>query len=195
MTMRTLISAVLACVVLSGLAAAGDDSIYQLTGTFKDQTGREVRLDVERGHPVLMSMFYASCTETCPVLIAELHRIEASLSPEFRDDLRVVLVSLDPERDTPAALQMLAERHRVDPVRWRFLTGPDATVREVAALLGVRFRRLSTGMINHSSVIVVLDRSGAAATRIEGIAPGDPKLLARVTAALKQAAARRSARS
>ena len=47
-----------ATLVLAGLTAAADDSIYHLSGAFKDQTGTDVRLDVERGHPVLMSMFY-----------------------------------------------------------------------------------------------------------------------------------------
>lgn len=192
MRIRAFTAAALACVVLAGLTAAADDSIYHLSGVFKDQTGTDVRLDVERGHPVLMSMFYASCTDTCPLLIAELHRIEVSLPPGLRGDVRIVLVSVDPQRDTPAALQKLADRHRVDQARWRFLTGPDAAVREVAAVLGVRFRRLSTGVINHSSVIAVLDRDGAIDTRIEGITPGDPKLLARVTDALKALAVRRA---
>jgi protein SCO1/2 len=192
MRIRAFTAAALACVVLAGLTAAADDSIYHLSGVFKDQTGTDVRLDVERGHPVLMSMFYASCTDTCPLLIAELHRIEVSLPPGLRGDVRIVLVSVDPQRDTPAALQKLVDRHRVDQARWRFLTGPDAAVREVAAVLGVRFRRLSTGVINHSSVIAVLDRDGAIDTRIEGITPGDPKLLARVTDALKALAVRRA---
>jgi protein SCO1/2 len=163
-----------------------DDSVYQLTGALTDQAGTAAHLDVYRGHPVLMSMFYASCSDACPLLIAELRRIEASLPAALRADVRVVLVSLDPERDTPAALRRLAESHHLDSARWRLLTGGDETVREVAGVLGVKFRRLSTGMINHSSVIAVLDRHGVVRSRIEGITPGDPKLVARVTAALER---------
>lgn len=190
MNVRAAVVAVafVAFVSISGTAAA-DDSIYQLTGAFQDQTGKTVRLSVGRGHPVLMSMFYASCTDTCPLLIAELHRIEASLSPASRADVRVLLVSLDPARDTPAALRKLAESHGVDSTRWQFLTGPDDAVREVAAVLGVKFRRLSTGVINHSSVIAVLDRRGVIKSRSDGITPGDPKLMARVTDALARASA------
>jgi len=179
-----------ALVLATALAAGADDSIYHLTGAFRDQAGSNARLDVGRGHPVVMSMFYASCTETCPLLIAEIHRIEESLTPALRGDVRIVLVSLDPERDTPAALAKLAERHRVDQTRWRFLTGPDGAVREVAAVLGVRFRRLSTGAIDHSSVIAVIDRDGAIDTRVDAMAPGDPKRAVRVTTALKRVAAR-----
>lgn len=167
-----------------------DDSVYQLTGLFKDQTGIEAHLDTARGHPMLMSMFYTSCTDACPLLIAELRRIEATLSPALREDVRVVLVSLDPERDTPSAIRRLADSHRLDGARWRLLTGTDDTIREVAAVLGVKFRRLSNGMINHSSVVAVLDRRGVIQSRTEGITPGDPKLVARLRAALERAASR-----
>jgi protein SCO1/2 len=169
------------------------DSIYQLTGAFQDQEGRAVRLDVHRGHPVLISMFFASCTDACPLLIAELLRVEASLPPKLRADARVVLVSFDPVHDTPPVLLRLAETHRLDTGRWRLLTGADDAVREVAAVLGVKFRRLSSGAFNHSSVIAVLDRRGAVVSRIDGITPGDPKTVARVTAALERAAAGASA--
>ena len=201
MTARAVAAVVFTVLVSTGGAAAGDrqggptattpdGSLYQLTGTLQDQTGADVRLDVHRGHPVLMSMFYASCTDACPLLIAELRRIESSLSPALRADVRVLLVSLDPAHDTPAALQRVAEKHRLEAAGWLLLTGTDDSVREVAAVLGVKFRRLSTGVINHSSVIAVLDRRGVIESRIDGITPGDPKLLARVTDALGRAASR-----
>jgi protein SCO1 len=191
----------LACVAGGSRATAGDggppsgtpgDSVYQLTDAFQDQRGAEARLDVFRGHPVLMSMFYASCTDTCPLLIAELHRIEASLAPALRADLRVILVSLDPARDTPSALGRLADTHRIDAARWRLLRGTDDSVRDVAAVLGVKFRRLSKGTIDHSTVIAVLDRRGVVESRIEGITPGDPRRLARVTEALARVSGRAS---
>ena len=173
-------------------SATPGDSVYQLTAAFQEQRGADVRLDVYRGQPVLMSMLYASCTDTCPLLIAELRRIEASLAPALRADLRVLLVSLDPARDTPAALGRLADAHRLDAARWRLLRGTDDSVRDVAGVLGVKFRRLTKGVIDHSTVIAVLDRRGVVESRIEGITPGDPRLLARVTEALARASRRAS---
>jgi len=168
-------------------AATPPESIYQVVGAFRDQNDRPVRLAVSEGHPVLVSMFYASCPDACPLLIAELQRIEASLSPAVRADLRVVLVSFDPERDTPRALKELAARYRLDETRWSLLTGADDTVREVAAVLGVKVRKLSKGMFNHSSVIAVLDRHGVITERIDGITPGDPKTVERLRPALQRA--------
>jgi protein SCO1/2 len=84
------------------------ESVYQLAGSLRDQTGARVGLDVFRGHPVLVSMFYASCPDACPLLIEEIRQFESTLPVSVRADLRVLLVSLDPARDTPEALHRLA---------------------------------------------------------------------------------------
>lgn len=145
------------------------DSIYELSASLVDQDSGIVGLDLFRGHPVLISMFYATCRDACPLLIADLHRIERELPPPTRADLRIVLVSLDPERDTPEALRELARAHGLDLSRWRLLRAPDDTVREIAAVLGIRYRRLPAGGFNHSSVITLLDPSGVVLTRVEGL--------------------------
>lgn len=141
------------------------DSVYALSASLVDQRGRTVGLDLFRGHPVLISMFYASCPDACPLLIADLQRMERELPPRIKADLRIVLVSLDPARDTPDALQALARARQVDESRWRLLRAPEDTVRDIAALLGVKYRRLPDGSFNHSSVITLLDPDGAIVVR------------------------------
>jgi cytochrome oxidase Cu insertion factor (SCO1/SenC/PrrC family) len=166
-----------------GAAEPRGDSIYALSAMLVDQNGEPVGLDVFRGHPVLISMFYGTCRDACPLLITDLHRIESELPPAIRSDLRIVLVSFDPDRDTPEALRALAQAHDADASRWRFLRAPGDTVREVAAVLGIRYRRLSDGSFNHSSVITLLDRSGVVLTRIEGIGQPHRDLLERLEGA------------
>jgi protein SCO1/2 len=112
-------------------------------------------------------MMYASCSDTCPLLIADIRRIEAALPAPIRQDLHVVLVSLDPRRDTPERLRALADLHRLDDRRWHVLTGSDDAVRDVAAVLGVKSRQLPSGVINHSSVLTLLERDGVVGARIE----------------------------
>lgn len=185
--MRAMAIAVAAGLLAGGLAAAPPapaqehrhesteaasprgDSIYALSASLVDQRGRPVGLDVSRGHPVLISMFYATCPDACPLLIADLQRIESELSPRIRADLRIVLVSLDPGRDTPDALLALARARHVDESRWRLLRAPEDTVREIAALLGIKYRRLPDGNFNHSSVITLLSPDGVIVARDEAI--------------------------
>jgi len=158
-------------------APARSDSVYELRAALVDQTGRRVGLDLFRGHPVLISVFYASCRDACPLLIADLQKIEAEVSPAVRADLRVVLVSIDPAHDTPEVLRGLARAHGVDERRWRLLTGSDDVVREIAAVLGVKYRRLRDGTFNHSSAITLLDPSGVAVGRVEGLGAPHQALL------------------
>ena len=165
-----------------GAAPSRSQSVYEVSAALVDQHAQPVGLDVFRGHPVLISMFYASCPDACPLLIADLQRIEMELPPNARADLRVVLVSLDPGRDTPEALQALARAHGVDESRWRFLRAPDDSVREIAAVLGIKYRRLPDGNFNHSSIITLLDRAGVIETRVEGIGQPHAELLKRLRA-------------
>jgi protein SCO1 len=157
-------------------------SLYELSARLVDQEGTGVGLDLFRGHPVLISMFYASCGDACPLLVAEIQRIETELPPSVRADVRVVLVSLDPARDTPDALQAFARARHIDESRWRLLRAPDDTVREVAAALGQKYRRLSDGSFNHSSLITLLDVSGSIVTRVEGIGKPHRELVERLRA-------------
>jgi protein SCO1/2 len=165
-----------------GAAPPRSRSIYEVSAALVDQQEQPVGLDLFRGHPVLISMLYASCRDACPLLLADIKRIDMELPPRARADLRVVLVSLDPERDTPEVLQALARAHGVDESRWRFLRAPDDTVREIAAVLGIKYRRLPDGSFNHSSVITLLDPSGVIQSRVEGIGQPHADLLRRLRA-------------
>lgn len=158
-------------VPLTPSADAGlpSESVYQLGTVGVTHTGAEARLDVFRGHPTLITMFYASCPTACPMLIEDIKSFEAGLSDAERADLRVVLVSLDPAADTPERLQQAMTDHGVDASRWVMLrTEPDA-VREVAAALGVRYRPAPSGEMNHSSILTLVDRDGRPVARVEGL--------------------------
>jgi protein SCO1/2 len=127
-------------------------------------------------------MFYGNCPYACPLLFSRLKRIQAALTPQARARLRVVLVSLDPEHDTPESLQKLAQAHGLDSSRWRLLRTGEDSVREVAAVLGIKYRPLKDGQMNHSTVITLLDKEGAIDMRVEGAESEAGALVARLNA-------------
>lgn len=137
-----------------------DDSLYLLATPLVTQDGAAVTLALDRGRPVLISMFYASCPNSCPILIESVRQMERKLPPASRDRLRVLLVSIDPARDTPEKLKDLAQRHGADLSRWTFGRADEAEVRKLAAALGVRYRALPNGDFNHSTVVSLLDADG-----------------------------------
>lgn len=142
-------------------------SLYALNLELVAQTGATVPLDAQRGHPVLVSMFYTSCPMACPMLIQEIQSIEAELPPERLGGVRVVLVSMDPEHDDPAAMRAVVDKHGLD-ARWTLGAVPADDVRPVAAALGVRYRPLPEGGFAHTSVITLVDGDGRVVARSEG---------------------------
>lgn len=103
-----------------------------------DQDGREVRFysDVLKGRTVCLSFQFTQCKEACPLIMARLDRVRRDLGEAFGRDLHFVVLSVDPEHDTPEALRAFARRHGAEGPGWTFLTGPRASVAAVLGKLG-----------------------------------------------------------
>jgi len=171
------------CALAPPLAARDSDppaSLYRLDAALTNQDGRTHGLDVYRGHPVLVSMFYSSCPATCPLIVDTLRATERELSAAQRADLRVLMVSIDPERDTPAALHELAQIRHIDTARWTLARADASTARNIAALLNLQYRRLPNGDFNHSTVIALLSPAGEIEARTNSLGHADETLLAKL---------------
>jgi protein SCO1/2 len=137
-----------------------DRSIYNLRVPLTNQSGRPHGLDIYRGQPVLMTMFYGRCPAVCPLLIETVRSVEGALNDSQKSQLRVLMISVDPERDTQESLAALAKQRKLDLSRWNLARADSSTVRKVAAVLGIQYRKLPNGEFNHSSVMTLLDREG-----------------------------------
>ena len=118
----------------------------------------------------------------CPLLIDTLRAFERSLTPAERAGIRVLLISIDPEHDTTESLQALAAARRIDLSRWTLVHTDDATVRKIAAVLNIQYRRLPDGNYNHASVISLLTPQGEIAARSTLLGKADPSLAASLRA-------------
>lgn len=156
-------------------AAAPSDSLYQMQVVLTDQGGRPVKLDLYAGHPVLITMFYGSCPHVCPMLVSTIQRYEREMSDASRGRLRVLLVSLDPDRDTPARLAEVMQRHRVDLARWTLARAEAQDVRRLAAALNIQYRQLPDGEFSHSAVITMLDEQGRLQKQTSSMLRLDPE--------------------
>lgn len=158
-------------------------SVYDLPIQVTDASGSTRAIDSFRGHPLLVTMFYAGCANACPLLTTDLMRIDARLSDAARREVRVLMISFDQTRDTPAVLTRLMSERRMDATRWTLASASDDDARQLAGVLGIRYRRLDNGDFFHSSAIVLLDAQGRPVARVEGIGR-DPAPMA---AALEEA--------
>jgi protein SCO1/2 len=171
--------------IATGAAPLPPQSVLQQQGAFTDQDGRNFHLADRRGHVQIVSMFYSSCTYTCPLMVDSALGVEHALQPNQRNALRVLLVSFDPQRDTAAVLAALASKRHLDTSRWTLARADDDSVRKLAALLGVRYRKLASGDFNHTTGLILLDADGRILAKTDQLgAMPDPAFLAAVRTAL-----------
>jgi len=158
-------------------AADRSASFYQLHESLANQDGTAIDLDVYRGQKVLVTMFYSSCTVTCPLIIDTLRAVERALDVPQRQRLRVLLVSFDDERDMPATLHRVAQSRHIDTSRWTLAHADAAAVRRIAAALGVQYKKLPDGQFSHSTQITVLDGDGTMLVQSAVLGHADPAVL------------------
>lgn len=101
-----------------------------------DSQGRPFTRAALLGHPTLVYFGFTHCPDECPDTLAALARVEKQAG---LPDLEVLFVTVDPERDTPAAL---AGYLRQFDARFVGLTGDPAQIRRLAASLGIGMDRI-----------------------------------------------------
>lgn len=165
-------------------AAFSKESIYQLDARFTDDSGRAVTLGELRGRPVVLDMFFASCGYACPLLVTDMQAIRAQLPAGIRDRAAFVLVSFDVAHDTPAALAQYRAQRSLDG-QWTLLHGNDDAVRELAALLGVKYKQEADGAFSHSNILTILNTQGEIVHQRIGLKGGLDEAAAALAAAAK----------
>lgn len=159
-------------------------SLYQLEARFTNDKGQPVALASLRGRPVVLTMFFASCSYACPLLLSDMARIREMLPTELRGKTAFVLVSFDPVRDTPAALHEFRRTRHLD-AQWSLLHGDDSAVRELAALLGVKYKQEADGQFAHSNLITILNPEGEIVHQRQGLKDGHAEAAAALAATVR----------
>lgn len=128
--------------------------------------GTTVDLAALRGNVVLVTAVYASCGYACPTIMAQSRDAVAALTPEERDGLRVVAITLDAAKDTPEVLAGMAKAQAVEAPLFRLLSGEPARVEAALDAFGFeRKRDPETGRIDHANLFLLIDREGRLAYR------------------------------
>jgi len=101
------------------------------------QDGETVRFytDVLRNRVVLINFIFTNCQDACPMMTRMLTQVETLLG-EDRAKVQFVSISIDPERDSPAAMKEFAKKHGADHEGWVFLTGEPDRVNYIVKKLG-----------------------------------------------------------
>ena len=129
---------------------------------FLNQHGKGQALSDLRGQHLLVFFGYTFCPDICPTTLMDLNRLWRQLPAAVRDEWRVVMVSVDPQRDTPESLAPYLAYFNPDFVA---LTGNDNSLKQLAADLNAIFNKVERGadqpyLMDHSANLAIIDRNG-----------------------------------
>lgn len=122
----------------------------------------DVTLSDYRGKLVLIYFGYTFCPDICPATLANVGQALRGLSEKQANDVQVIMISLDPERDTP---EKLADYMSHFYPTFIGVTGSDEQLAEVTSLYGIFYQKspgktAETYLIDHTATLLVIDREG-----------------------------------
>ena len=136
------------CVAHPDLPTLGSVSDFKLT----DQTGGEFKSESLAGHVWVANFMFTNCPGPCPRMSSQMREVQSALAGK---DVKLVSMTVDPDRDTPEKLAKYAAFYSATPGVWYFLTGP----RETLNHLGKDVFKLNAvdGSFDHSLRFVLVD--------------------------------------
>ena len=171
--MRGLLLTILLCLAAACSRPGSNLPDYGKVPDFSmtDSTGQPFSSRALAGKVWVADFIYTNCPAECPMMSSKMHVVAKKL--QGQDDVRIVSISVDPERDTPAKLTEFAKHYGGATAQWIFLTGSPQTVHTVAYTTFHVGDVL--GKIEHSTKFVVVDKHGVirgyySSTDEEGIA-------------------------
>lgn len=171
---RVLVALALFALPLPALAGQGEgdflvtEKVYALPEvTLVDSAGEPVRFseitcDAKR---TVISFIFTSCAGICPMITANMARAVPALD-ELGDDYQILLISVDPEYDTPTRLAEYADRFNTGE-KIRFLTGDRENVFRVLRSLEALYE--GSNKMNHQPVTLISGVEHGGWTRIDGL--------------------------
>ena len=126
-----------------------------------DQNGQAVQTDQLKGQWSLLFFGYTYCPDICPATLAQLRQLQGQLPEATRERLRMVLVSVDPKRDTPEQLKKYLDYFDAG---FLGLTGEEANLQKFANAVSIPYIPADTSQdnytVDHSGNLVIIDPDG-----------------------------------
>jgi len=127
-----------------------------------DQYGNAIGREVFTGQWDLVFFGFTHCPDICPLTMQTLANARQRLAESGHDPLpRIVLVSVDPERDTPDVMSQYVDYFGDDNLG---ITGELDEVRKLTKSLGIYFEKTAVVddaySVDHSAIVIVLNPRG-----------------------------------
>ncbi len=126
-----------------------------------NQNGQAVAVDQLKEQWSLLFFGYTFCPDICPATLAQLRQLQGLLPEETRANLRIVLVTVDPNRDTPEQLKKYLDYFDAGFIG---LTGEEATLQKLANAVSIPYIPADTSeenyTVDHSGNLVIIGPDG-----------------------------------
>ncbi len=140
-------------------------SVASMAAVFRDETGKEIKLESLFGKPVVLLPIFFSCTAICGFLQADLAKALNEVDQVPGHDFHIITVSFsDDENETDAATakknysNLIKRDFPLD--KWTYLTGDQENIRKLTDSLGYYFIKKAPHQYVHPSALVVLSKDG-----------------------------------
>lgn len=127
--------------------------------SLSDQYGQRRDLKDFQGKVLILYFGFTQCPDVCPTALTRAVEVMKGLGP-LSDQVQLLFVTLDPERDKPEMLQAYMQAF---DARFLALTGSVSEVKKAADEFRIYFKKVPTGSsytVDHSAVTYLLDRQG-----------------------------------
>lgn len=168
---------------LKSVTPPSGTSIFQLESSWKNQNGQDVKISEMSRKNRLVVMLFTRCETACPLIIEDLKKIYTEVNSKKSDQVGVSLFSFDSDRETPASLLEFSAKRKL-PSQWELYRSNADAVAELAASLGIRYKRLANGDFIHSNVIYFLNKKGEVVAKKEGLKTPSKEFLAEIKKSL-----------
>lgn len=141
-------------------ASLPSNSIFWLSSDWIRQDGKHLHLSDLGESPTIVSMVFLSCKYSCPLTIQDMKEIDRDLQKSTKKPYKMILISIDPDRDTPKAMKAFMKERHLDPDRWILISSNSENIRELAAALGYSYKKDQAMDFAHSMLTWVFDKDG-----------------------------------
>ena len=145
------------------------DSIYNVESKWEKQDGSKISLVDFKGKVMVTAMIFTSCKTACPRLTAEMRNISKKVGKVNPDEIQYVLISIDPETDTPEVMTAYLKNNQFDEKEWTFIRSSEEDTRELANVMAIKYKEISPVEFSHSNIISVYAKDGTLAFQKEGL--------------------------
>lgn len=136
--------------------------------TFRDRSGRVVRLSDYLGKPLVISMIYTHCPIICATTTRSLSTLKNSQDALGADSFGVLTVGFDTENDTPETMGDFAKRMDVNLPNWEFVSSDTDTIKMLSKDLGFTYLPSADGGFNHITQTTFVDGKGRVYLHVYG---------------------------